>query len=167
MPSGRNDSFASAFSHLPRENWQSIELIPFEKNFYREHAAVSARSDADVQEFRQKNQMSMIGHGIPKPVHSFLEASFPDYIVRTLQKQGFTDPTAIQAQVSTKGSIANSIIAFLGMAHGNVWTRHGWNCSNWFRQDFGLPPASHCSHQRSTTSSPWRRSSCFDLGTDA
>lgn len=86
--------------NLRREDWQSIQLIPFEKNFYREHASVAARSDEDVAEFRQKHQMTIFGQGIPKPVHSFLEASFPDYIVKTLQRQGFTDPTAIQAQVS-------------------------------------------------------------------
>ena len=100
---GRNDSFATAFSHLPRENWDSIQLTPFEKNFYREHAEVSSRSDEDVSEFRQKHQMTIFGQGIPKPVHSFLEASFPEYIVKVLQKQGFTNPTAIQAQVSDNG----------------------------------------------------------------
>lgn len=93
-----HDSFANGFSNLPRENWSNIQLIPFEKNFYREHPAVAARSEEDVQAFRHSNSMTIFGHGIPKPVHSFLEASFPDYIVNTLQKQGFTNPTAIQAQ---------------------------------------------------------------------
>ncbi len=122
MPPARGYSFASAFTHLPRENWKSIELIPFEKKFYHEHASVAARTDADVHEFRQKHQMTMIGQGIPKPVHSFLEASFPDYLARALEKQGFTDPTAIQAQVSSAlFFILFILILCVGMADGNVW----------------------------------------------
>ncbi len=55
------------FSHLP----------PFEKNFYVEHPAVTARSDRDVEDYRQRRDIHVEGHGVPKPVETFEEASFP------------------------------------------------------------------------------------------
>lgn len=62
-------------------------------------------------------EISVKGHGVPYPVTTFLEANFPgmqcsmqcsllqnnmsiaDYITNILLKQGFVEPTAIQAQV--------------------------------------------------------------------
>lgn len=38
------------------------------------------------------------GTGIPKPVTTFEEAGFPDYILTTIKAQGFTEPSAIQGQ---------------------------------------------------------------------
>ncbi len=42
--------------------------------------------------------MTVHGHGVPKPVTSFEEANFPDYLQGTLLRQGFVEPTAIQSQ---------------------------------------------------------------------
>ncbi len=36
------------------------------------------------------------GEGIPKPVMSFEEASMPEYVLKEVLKQGFSDPTPIQ-----------------------------------------------------------------------
>ena len=52
-------------------------LAAFEKNFYIEHPAVAARSDADVAAYRQLREIHVDGQGIPKPVVTFDEASFP------------------------------------------------------------------------------------------
>jgi ATP-dependent RNA helicase DDX5/DBP2 len=70
----------------------------FEKNFYIEHPGVSARSEAQGDEWRRQNSISVIGHGIPKPVLSFEEASMPEYVLREVLKQGFNHPTPIQSQ---------------------------------------------------------------------
>jgi ATP-dependent RNA helicase DDX5/DBP2 len=84
--------------HLPRENWASLQLTAFEKNFYREHPDVERRTDAEVAEYRREHGMTILGTNIPRPVHSFREASFPDYIQDSLARQGFQNPTPIQAQ---------------------------------------------------------------------
>ena len=42
--------------------------------------------------------MFVKGRNVPKPVLTFEEANFPDYILSSLSKQGFTEPTPIQAQ---------------------------------------------------------------------
>jgi len=70
----------------------------FEKNFYIEHPGVAARSDAQGEEWRRSHSISVIGHGIPKPVMTFEEASMPEYVLREVMKQGFSHPTPIQSQ---------------------------------------------------------------------
>ena len=42
--------------------------------------------------------MFVKGHNVPKPVQTFEEANFPDYLYNTLLRQGFQEPTPIQAQ---------------------------------------------------------------------
>lgn len=93
------DSFGS-FSNLHRQDWSSANLIKFEKNFYREHELVKARSESDVRNYRERHSMSVFGSNVPKPIQSFEEGCFPDYITRMLSNQGFSSPTAIQAQVN-------------------------------------------------------------------
>ena len=65
-----------------------------------------------------------------------------DYIMGILLKQGFVEPTAIQAQVCSVPThmhtlsmklVLNSFL--LGVAYGIVWTRLCWDSSNWFREN--------------------------------
>jgi hypothetical protein len=70
----------------------------FEKNFYLEHPAVSARSSEEVETFRHAEQIHVYGEGVPKPVTTFEEASFPDYVLAEVMRAGFKRPTAIQCQ---------------------------------------------------------------------
>lgn len=52
-------------------------LPHLEKNFYLEHPAVSAMSDTEVKEYRQRRDITVEGENVPKPVRTFEEASFP------------------------------------------------------------------------------------------
>lgn len=52
-------------------------LPPFEKNFYHEHPAVTARSDTEIAAYRARREIHIEGHDVPKPVTTFEEASFP------------------------------------------------------------------------------------------
>ena len=70
----------------------------FEKNMYKEHPNVKARTPEEVEVYRKTRQVYVRGRSVPDPVMSFEEAGFPDYIYDTLLKQGYTEPTAIQAQ---------------------------------------------------------------------
>ena len=40
----------------------------------------------------------VFGEGVPKPVLTFEEASFPSYVLSEVVKAGFTQPTPIQSQ---------------------------------------------------------------------
>lgn len=79
-------------------DWSREQLTPFQKNFYREHPDVAAMSEKQVNTFREDNKMILSGHNIPKPVRTFEEACFPDYLLHEVAKAGFTSPTPIQAQ---------------------------------------------------------------------
>lgn len=70
----------------------------FEKNFYNEHPDVTARSVQDVNAFRKEHDMKCDGTDIPKPITSFDEAGFPDYVLKEVKQQGFPKPTSIQCQ---------------------------------------------------------------------
>uniref|UniRef100_A0A6N2N4I4 RNA helicase n=1 Tax=Salix viminalis TaxID=40686 RepID=A0A6N2N4I4_SALVM len=73
-------------------------LTPFEKNFHVESPAVAAMSEREVEEYRQRREITVDGRDIPKPVKSFHDVGFPDYVLQEISKAGFTEPTPIQAQ---------------------------------------------------------------------
>ena len=79
-------------------SWDQANLIPFEKNFYQEDPRVTERSDREVDEFRRAKEMTLQGHNIPKPVETFDEAGYPDYIMSEIRRMGFERPSAIQSQ---------------------------------------------------------------------
>eukprot|EP00252_Welwitschia_mirabilis_P007090 TRINITY_DN1815_c0_g1_i2.p1 TRINITY_DN1815_c0_g1~~TRINITY_DN1815_c0_g1_i2.p1 ORF type:complete len:514 (-),score=87.68 TRINITY_DN1815_c0_g1_i2:990-2531(-) len=81
---------------LPKERFEDV--TPFEKNFYREHQSVAELSEYDVREYRRRRDIAVEGHDIPKPVRHFREAGFPEYVLREIERAGFSEPTAIQAQ---------------------------------------------------------------------
>lgn len=86
-------------THLPVEDFSNLTDLPkFEKNFYFEHPAVAARSDAEVADYCRTRDIHVSGEGVPKPVTTFEEASFPEYVLEEVSRAGFTEPTPIQAQ---------------------------------------------------------------------
>ena len=85
-------------ANLRRVNWDQESLTPFEKNFYKEDPRVSERSDQEVDEFRRSKEITLRGKNIPKPVLAFDEAGYPDNILHEINKLGFKEPSAIQAQ---------------------------------------------------------------------
>ena len=69
----------------PRRDLDTVQLrkqdftnLPaFEKRFYCEHPAVTARTEEEVTAYRQAREIHVEGTGVPKPVATFDEASFP------------------------------------------------------------------------------------------
>jgi ATP-dependent RNA helicase DDX5/DBP2 len=88
--------------------------------FRSEDKRVTARSDREVQEFRTAKQMSIQGQNIPKPVQSFDEAGFPDYIMSEIRKMGFTEPSAIQAQAWPVALQGRDIVAIAETGSGKT-----------------------------------------------
>ncbi|KAM0234424.1 hypothetical protein ACHAPO_006309 [Fusarium lateritium] len=92
------DRMGALGSGLKNQEWDINSLPKFEKSFYKEHPDVETRSDADVEAFRRKHQMTIAGSNVPKPVETFDEAGFPRYVMDEVKAQGFPAPTAIQSQ---------------------------------------------------------------------
>lgn len=85
-------------ANLRTQNWDDANLPKFEKSFYKEAPTVAARSEAEVAAFRKGNQIEIKGKNVPKPVETFDEAGFPNYVMSEVKSQGFEKPTAIQSQ---------------------------------------------------------------------
>lgn len=62
-------------------------LTPFEKNFYVESPSVAAMSDKEVEEYRQRREITVEGRDVPKPVKSFRDVGFPGNLL--LEKSPF------------------------------------------------------------------------------
>merc|ERR1719460_778430 len=93
---GRGDELGAG---LRKIDWGDQSLVKFEKNFYHEHPNVSKLSEAAVEDIREKHQIKIVaGKNVPKPIQTFEEASFPDYLHDELLKCGFVKPTPIQIQ---------------------------------------------------------------------
>ncbi|KAG8325873.1 putative ATP-dependent RNA helicase ddx17 [Homalodisca vitripennis] len=83
---------------LRKPQWDLNSLMPFEKNFYVPHENVANRSKEEVDQYRAAKEITVKGNNVPHPTQMFLEGNFPDYMMQEILKQGFAEPTAIQAQ---------------------------------------------------------------------
>uniref|UniRef100_A0A1B0BDJ8 RNA helicase n=1 Tax=Glossina palpalis gambiensis TaxID=67801 RepID=A0A1B0BDJ8_9MUSC len=81
---------------LAKPEWE--ELPPFKKNFYAPHPNTLNISEQAVAELRNELQITVSGNDIPHPIASFEECSLPEHTIEEMKRQGFTQPTAIQAQ---------------------------------------------------------------------
>ncbi|KAH0837203.1 ATP-dependent RNA helicase dbp2 [Fonsecaea pedrosoi] len=95
---GGGDKMSNLGAGLKQQTWDLNNLPKFEKSFYKEDPIVTARSQRDVDEFRRKNEITVQGRNVPRPVETFDEAGFPSYVMSEVKAQGFTKPTPIQSQ---------------------------------------------------------------------
>ncbi|KAE8151288.1 P-loop containing nucleoside triphosphate hydrolase protein [Aspergillus avenaceus] len=96
--SGGGDRMSNLGSGLKKQDWDLDSLPKFEKSFYKEHPDVANRSQREVDDFRKKLEMAVQGKNVPRPVETFDEAGFPQYVLSEVKAQGFDRPTAIQSQ---------------------------------------------------------------------
>ncbi|ORX78006.1 p68 RNA helicase [Anaeromyces robustus] len=92
------NNFSNTQPPLQKPNWDMSRLIEFKKNFYVEDSRVSSRSEEEIREYRERNEMKVFGNNVPRPVTSFDEAGFPGYVLQEIKQLGFNSPTPIQAQ---------------------------------------------------------------------
>ena len=83
---GRGGGALGASLHEIR--WDMNTLSAFEKNFYHEHPAISARSNQEVDDWRRRQEITVFGANIPRPVTTFEESPFPDYVLNEIYKAG-------------------------------------------------------------------------------
>ncbi|XP_065364821.1 uncharacterized protein mahe [Calliphora vicina] len=81
---------------LCKPEW--VDLQPFKKNFYIPHPNTLNMSEQEVSDMRADLQITVSGNEIPHPIGSFEECTLPEYTIEEMKRQGFTKPTAIQAQ---------------------------------------------------------------------
>ena len=68
------------------------------RDFYLEHPEVSALTAEQAEALRRELHIRVHGEDCPNPVSSFLQASFPQYVLDALAQATFVQPTAIQRQ---------------------------------------------------------------------
>ncbi|XP_015595573.1 DEAD-box ATP-dependent RNA helicase 20 isoform X2 [Cephus cinctus] len=68
------------------------------KNLYVPHANVMGRTADEVTKYHAGKEITVKGNNTPFPIQAFEESNFPDYVMEEIRKQGFAEPTAIQAQ---------------------------------------------------------------------
>uniref|UniRef100_A0A1B6CGB8 RNA helicase n=1 Tax=Clastoptera arizonana TaxID=38151 RepID=A0A1B6CGB8_9HEMI len=95
----RNRKFTNiAGEGLEPPDWKNIKLSKFKKDFYQPHPIVQNRTYAEVANYLKKFEITTEGVDVPKPIIHFNEVIFPVYITNEISKQGYGDPTPIQAQ---------------------------------------------------------------------
>merc|ERR1719217_1916204 len=78
-------------------DWSRESLIKFEKDFYQQHPAVEGMTEDERSRIMESKQIKILdGHNVPKPVRTFEEASFPEYVLEEVARCGFREPTPIQ-----------------------------------------------------------------------
>ena len=70
---------------LPIVYHSEIDYPDFEKNFYREHEAISNLTDEEVQNLRGKLNIRVSGFTPPKPVSSFGHLNFDDKLMSVIR----------------------------------------------------------------------------------
>ena len=133
---GGEDKMHSLGGSLRTVDWASFKLERFEKNFYVEDKRVTARSDREIEEFRKAKEMKVRrftlnfsprltlrqvqGRTIPRPVTSFDEIGFPEYIMSTIRAQGFPAPTPIQCQAWPMALSGHDVVAIAQTGSGKT-----------------------------------------------
>ena len=85
-------------SGLKKIDWTNEELVPFKKNFHVEHAEITSMPNEVCRKFLMDSSITIKGVApIPKPLIKFEHAQLPDYILRLVKSEGFSNPTAIQS----------------------------------------------------------------------
>lgn len=83
---------------LRKPKWDMESLQKFEKNFYKEHPAVTNRPPMEIKQFHTAKQITINGTNIPNPIFTFEEGNFPEYVMNQIRRNSWQSPTAIQSQ---------------------------------------------------------------------
>jgi len=86
------------FDQLRTVNWDSLNLRPVEKNFYRPSATVLKRSYQEVEEYRAAKEITVRGRNVPNPIQWFTDYDLPEFVMAEVRRQKYDAPTAVQAQ---------------------------------------------------------------------
>ncbi|KAF4614062.1 hypothetical protein D9613_007675 [Agrocybe pediades] len=117
---GHDDRMSHLGGGLRNVDWTNTKLEHFEKNFYIEDKRVSARSDREIEEFRRSREIKVQGRDVPRPVTSFDEVGFPEYLMTSIRAQGFDAPTSIQCQAWPMALSGRDLVAIAQTGSGKT-----------------------------------------------
>ncbi|KAG6910100.1 ATP-dependent RNA helicase dbp2 [Tephrocybe rancida] len=117
---GGDDRMSNLGGGLRTVDWASTKLERFEKNFYVEDKRVSARTQAEIDEFKRIKEIRIQGRGVPRPVMAFDECSFPEYLMTSIRAQGFESPTPIQCQAWPMALSGRDVVAIAQTGSGKT-----------------------------------------------
>lgn len=83
---------------LKKPNWDLAALPVITKNLYIPHVNILKRTSEEISKYHSGKEITVKGNNTPPPIQAFEESNFPDYVMEEIKKQGFAEPTAIQAQ---------------------------------------------------------------------
>lgn len=83
---------------LKKPTWDLTKLPTIAKNLYVPHINVLNRSSEEITNYHMGKEITVKGNNTPSPIQAFEESNFPEYVMEEIRKQGFAEPTAIQAQ---------------------------------------------------------------------
>jgi len=101
-------------------DWANTRLEKFEKNFYVEDKRVSSRSEREIEDFRRSKEIKVQGRDVPRPITSFEEAGFPQYLMTSIRAQGFANPTPIQCQAWPMALSGRDVVAIAQTGSGKT-----------------------------------------------
>lgn len=95
---GFKKEYSGPGASLRKPRWDMESLPKFEKNFYKEHPNIQARSQLEVDEYRNSKEITVCGRNVPRPCRSFVELNLPEHISNVIRRLNYVEPTPIQAQ---------------------------------------------------------------------
>ncbi|KAF5382058.1 hypothetical protein D9615_004188 [Tricholomella constricta] len=115
-----DDRMSNLGGGLRAVDWANTKIERFEKNFYVEDKRVSSLSQQEVDEFRRIKEIKVQGRGVPRPVQSFDECGFPEYLMTSILAQGFDAPTPIQCQAWPMALSGRDVVAIAQTGSGKT-----------------------------------------------
>ena len=114
---------------LRNQDWSSMKLTPFEKNFYVEDKAVTHRSDREIEEFRREKEIRVCKARVDLALNILLMFSLG--FVGTRTRRSATRPFVrggwfpgiyhdVYSCCRLQGALADSGSV---VAHGSFWSR--------------------------------------------
>jgi len=119
---------------LRKPRWEMDRLAPFEKNFYKPHPNLVTKSMHEVEAYKASKEITTKGRDVPFPITTFDEANFPDYVMTEIRRQGFKEPTSIQAQGWPIALSGNNMVGIAQTGSGKTLA-------------YTLPAIVHINHQ--------------------
>ncbi|KAL6260015.1 hypothetical protein P5V15_009922 [Pogonomyrmex californicus] len=83
---------------LKKPSWDMSQLYKIKKDLYVPHSNILNRTPDEISKYHAGKEITVKGNNTPSPIQTFEESNFPDYVMEEIRKQGFSEPTAIQAQ---------------------------------------------------------------------
>ena len=169
---------------LPPVDHAAIAYPPFKRSFYDEPPDLFVLEEEEVAAARERLAVRVTGGDAPKPIAEFDHCGFPKPLADAITAAGFTEPTAIQAQVlpvrllvlcrkPSRRRVASSCDGAANWkrrtrgAGSTEWPRCCGTGKDGQRQDSRVPAAGSCACCGAGPRPDRRRPSGSRAGTDA